>query len=90
MLLDSVSWNVSDDERWVVMGPNGAGKTTLMQVISTRMFPTRGSVRILGEELGSFDLAELRPLIGWASSALANDIPPAESVANVVLTGAWA
>jgi len=90
LLLDSVTWNVSDNERWVVMGPNGAGKTTLMQVISTRMFPTRGTVRILGEELGSFDLAELRPLIGWASSALANDIPAAESVANVVLTGAWA
>jgi iron complex transport system ATP-binding protein len=90
LLLDSVTWNVGSDERWVVMGPNGAGKTTLMQIIATRMFPTTGEVRILGEQLGSFDLAELRPLVGWASSALANDIPPAESVADVVLTGAWA
>ena len=90
LLLDSVTWHVGSDERWAVMGPNGAGKTTLMQIIATRMFPTRGTVRILGEELGSFDLAELRPLVGWASSALANDIPPGESVSNVVLTGAWA
>lgn len=89
LLLDSVTWNVRSDERWVVMGPNGAGKTTLMQILATRMFPTSGEVRILGEELGAFDLAELRPLVGWASSALAHDIPPGESVANVVLTGAW-
>ena len=50
LLLDSVTWQVESDERWVVMGPNGAGKTTLMQIIATRMFPTTGEVRILGEQ----------------------------------------
>ena len=90
LLLDTVTWQVESDERWVVMGPNGAGKTTLLQIIAPRMFPTTGEVRILGEQLGGFDLAELRPLVGWASSALALDIPPGESVSDVVLTGAWA
>ena len=29
-LLDKVSWEVEEDERWVILGANGAGKTTLM------------------------------------------------------------
>lgn len=90
LLLDHITWSVRGDERWVILGPNGAGKTTLMQIASTRMFPTSGRVEVLGEELGGFDLSELRPLIGWASSAMINDFPPDESARNVVLTGAWA
>jgi len=89
-LVDHVDWVVNDTERWVILGPNGAGKTTLMMVASGRMFPTSGRVEILGEQLGRTDMAELRPLIGWASSAMINDVPPGERVADVVLTGAYA
>jgi iron complex transport system ATP-binding protein len=53
------------------------------------MFPTSGKVRLLGEQLGMTDMAELTPLIGWASSAMMGDIPPAERVGDVVLTGAY-
>lgn len=90
MLLDGIDLVVDEGERWVVIGPNGAGKTTLLSVISARMFPTAGYVRILDEELGGVDLAELKPRIGWATSALAQDIPPAETVRNAVITGAYA
>lgn len=89
-LLDGVDLQVRDGERWVVMGPNGAGKTTLLLLASARMFPTAGEVVILDEELGAVDVGELRPRIGWASSAMATDIPPGESVLDVVMTGAWA
>ncbi len=89
-LLSRVTWHVQSRERWVVLGANGAGKTTLMQIAAGRLHPTSGEVRLLGEELGTFDLAELRPLIGWASSSLLGDFPPGESAENVVLTGAWA
>jgi iron complex transport system ATP-binding protein len=89
-LLDAVSWQVGMKERWVILGPNGAGKTTLLLIASTRLFPTTGEVDILGERLGAVDLSELRPFIGWASSAVAPDIPPAESVRDVVITGAFA
>ena len=90
LLVNGVNWQIQAGERWVILGPNGAGKTTLMLVASGRMFPTSGEVEILGERLGSVDLAELRPLIGWASSAMVGDIPPGERVADVVLTGAYA
>lgn len=90
MLLSDVDLDVSEGERWVILGPNGAGKTTLMLIASGRMFPTAGEVRILGELMGSVDMNDVKPRIGWASSALANDIPRQESVLNVVMTGAYA
>ena len=31
-LLDDITWEVEEGERWVVLGPNGAGKTTLLQL----------------------------------------------------------
>jgi len=72
-----------------VLGPNGAGKTTLLQLADTLMHPTSGSVDILGETLGRTDVFEIRPRIGFASTAMAKRIPREESVLNVVLTAAY-
>jgi iron complex transport system ATP-binding protein len=88
-LLDEVSWAVESDERWVILGANGAGKTTLLRVASTRMFPTRGVVHVLGERLGAVDVFELRPRIGLASVALGERIPLREKVRDVVLTASY-
>jgi len=89
VLLDEVDWSVSEGDRWVVLGPNGAGKTTLLQVASGRMHPTRGVAGILGEVLGTVDVFELRPRIGLASAALAERLPEAERVADVVVTASY-
>ena len=70
-IVDHVTWQVSEDERWVVLGPNGAGKTTLLQLADTLMHPTSGTVTILGETLGRTDVFEIRPRIGFASTAMA-------------------
>ncbi|GAB2522753.1 ABC transporter ATP-binding protein [Microbacterium petrolearium] len=88
-IVDGVSWTVNDDERWVILGPNGAGKTTLLQLADTLMHPTSGTVRILDEQLGRTDVFELRPRIGFASTALARQIPAEETVLNVVMTAAY-
>ena len=88
-LVSGLTWRVNEGERWVVMGPNGAGKTTALQIAATRLHPTRGRCRILGEELGAVDIAELRQAIGWSSGSLVDDFPPQESVLDTVLTGAW-
>ncbi len=89
-LLDRVDWAVEEGERWVVLGPNGAGKTTLLQVASTQLHPTSGRAWVLGERLGKVDVFELRPRIGLASAALADRLPPEESVIDVVRTAAYA
>ncbi len=89
-ILDDVSWEVEEGQRWVVLGPNGAGKTTLLQLAAARIHPTAGVVGILGEVLGAVDVFELRPRIGLASAALADRIPPGERVRDVVLTASYA
>ncbi|MDH6236949.1 ABC transporter ATP-binding protein [Cryobacterium sp. CG_9.6] len=88
-ILDSVNWSVDDDQRWVVLGPNGAGKTTLLQIAAALIHPSRGSVEILEEPLGGTDLFELRPRIGFASTAMARRVPADEKVLDVVMTAAY-
>ena len=88
-ILDAVSWKVRSEERWVILGPNGAGKTTLLQIASATMFPSSGKAKILGERLGKVDVFELRPRIGFASTALGRRIPATEAVLDAVMTAAY-
>jgi iron complex transport system ATP-binding protein len=89
MLLRDVEWTVRSDESWVVVGPNGAGKTTLLQVAAALVPPTTGTAEILGEDVTEADVFELRTRIGLASAALADRVPPAEKVIDLVLTGSY-
>jgi iron complex transport system ATP-binding protein len=89
-ILDSVNWTVDSDQRWVVLGPNGAGKTTLLQIAAAAMHPSTGTAAVLQEELGRVDVFEIRPMIGFASTAAARRLPRNETVVDVVLTAAYA
>lgn len=88
-ILDSVIWEVQPDQRWVILGPNGAGKTSLLSIAASLMYPSLGTVNILGERLGGVDVFELRPRIGIASTAMSRRIPRDETVLNVVMTAAY-
>ncbi len=88
-LLHNLSWQVELDERWVILGPNGAGKTTLLNLASARIYPTSGTVHILGERLGRLDVAELRTRIGLTTASLHDRIPPDEAALDVVVTASW-
>jgi iron complex transport system ATP-binding protein len=89
VLLRNVDWTAHENERWILIGPNGAGKTTLLQVAATTMFPTQGTVEVLGERLGEVDLFDVRPRIGLTSAAIAEQVPPAEKVIDLVLTASY-
>jgi len=90
MLLRNIDWTAHEDERWILIGPNGAGKTTLLQVAATTVFPTEGTVEVLGDRLGEVDVFDLRPRIGLASAAVAERVPPGEKVIDLVLTASYA
>jgi iron complex transport system ATP-binding protein len=90
MLLRDISWTARSDESWVVIGPNGVGKTTLLQVAAAMLFPTEGSIEILGESVDEADLGDLRTRIGFASTAVADRVPAAEKVIDLVLTASYA
>jgi iron complex transport system ATP-binding protein len=86
-LVAGVDWEVRAEERWVVLGPNGSGKTTLLQVAALRLLPTRGAVRVLGQVAGRCDLRRARRSVALVSAAVARQVRPSLSAAEVVLTG---
>ena len=88
-VVDSLSWTVDSDDRWIVLGPNGAGKSSLLQVAAAQTHPSSGTAEVLGGDLGSVDLFDLRPRIGFASTTIARRIPAKEKVIDVVLTAAY-
>ncbi|MGQ0683590.1 ABC transporter ATP-binding protein [Bradyrhizobium sp.] len=51
VVLESVDLAVGEGEFHGVMGPNGAGKTTFFNVLTGRVKPSRGSIRLGGEDV---------------------------------------
>ena len=50
-IIRGVTLDVRRGERLAIIGPNGAGKSTLFNLISGRLRPTTGSIRLNGEEI---------------------------------------
>jgi iron complex transport system ATP-binding protein len=85
-ILDEIDWSVAPDERWIVLGPNGSGKTSLVRIASLYLHPSRGTVTVLGEELGRTDVRRLRRRIGVASAGFTDLLRPNLVAADVVMT----
>ncbi len=85
-ILGPLDWTVRPWERWVLLGPNGSGKTTLLQVASSVLWPTTGTVSLLGQRLGTVDARDLRRRVGYASPALAAAMEPALTPLDLVVT----
>ncbi len=86
-ILRDIDWTVRDGERWVVLGPNGAGKTTLLEVASLYLFPSSGTVTVLGAVHGRTDIRPFRGRIGYASAALSRLLHPDATALQAVATG---
>lgn len=50
--VDSLDLTINDGEFFSLLGPSGCGKTTTLRMIAGFEFPTGGSVRIHGAEMG--------------------------------------
>jgi branched-chain amino acid transport system ATP-binding protein len=50
-VLESIDLAIARGERHALIGPNGAGKSTLFNLISGRFAPSRGSIRLEGQEI---------------------------------------
>ena len=86
-MLRGVDWRVGAGDRWVVLGPNGSGKTTLLQVAGARLWPTAGTVEVLGARLGEIDVRALRPRIALVSSAVTRQLRAELAARDVVVSG---
>ncbi|MGC5326756.1 ABC transporter ATP-binding protein [Brevibacillus sp. SYSU BS000544] len=89
-ILKDVSWQVKENEHWCMVGLNGSGKTTLLNMINGYLWPTRGSIQVLGHTFGEVDLRDLRKQIGWVSSSLQQKLYGNETALDIVLSGKFA
>ncbi|HKT92583.1 MAG TPA: ABC transporter ATP-binding protein [Paraburkholderia sp.] len=51
-IIRGVDLNIAKGERHALIGPNGAGKSTTFNLISGRMAPSAGTVKLNGVEIG--------------------------------------
>jgi len=78
--LDDVSLEVDPCEVVLLLGANGAGKTTLIRLLAGLTRPTRGRVRIAGEDLWAEPAARQR--VGFLShlALMYQDLTPRENL----------
>lgn len=70
LVLDNISFEIEEGEIFGLIGPNGAGKSTLINIMTTLVEATNGSV-----EIGGYDIVkqpiEAKSLIGLVPQELA-------------------
>jgi urea transport system ATP-binding protein len=50
-ILNSLDFNIEENELRVLLGPNGAGKTTLISIITGQFKPAAGTINFLGRDI---------------------------------------
>jgi len=85
-VLRHIDWEVLPGEQWALLGPNGSGKSTLISIAGAARFPSTGTAQVLGKQLGTVSLWDLRERIGHISPS--QTVHDWQSVEEVVLTGA--
>lgn len=84
LILEDISLQIEKGHFVGIIGPNGAGKTTLLRVITQQIAPTKGSLRLFGQ-----DAFTARHLIGYVPQVKRVDWSFPVSVLDVVLMGRY-
>src|SRR5262249_46207645 len=64
-VIKGVSFEIEPGQALALIGPSAAGKTTLVRLIVGNWVPQRGSVRLDGPELHTWDTDALGPHVGY-------------------------
>jgi energy-coupling factor transporter ATP-binding protein EcfA2 len=64
-ILHGISCQIRRGETIALLGPNGSGKTTLVKQALGLLRPTKGTVRIYGEDTRKLSVAQLASRIGY-------------------------
>jgi ABC-type multidrug transport system, ATPase component len=62
LALDRVSFSAKEKEIVGLLGPNGAGKSTLMRILTTFIYPTKGTADICGFDITKDPLSARRAI----------------------------
>lgn len=88
-ILSGVTWSVRAGSCCAILGPNGSGKSTLTRILAGHLWPSAGSVRVLGGLFGEVSIPALRRQIRLVQAAGPYDAVPELSCREVVLTGCF-
>ncbi|HDF4642643.1 TPA: ABC transporter ATP-binding protein [Staphylococcus aureus] len=90
-ILQDVSWQIDEGDKWVLYGLNGAGKTTLLNILNTYEPATSGTVNLFGKMPGKlgYSAENVRQQIGFVSHSLLEKFQEGETVIDVVMSGAF-
>ncbi|MFC3801247.1 ABC transporter ATP-binding protein [Cohnella sp. GCM10012308] len=86
-ILRGVDLTVKAGERWVLLGRNGCGKSTLLEMITGYLFPTSGTIDVLGNRYGRVDVREVRKRIGNIGPSLIEKLIPRDPVWEIIVGG---
>ncbi|CAD2079017.1 ABC transporter ATP-binding protein [Jeotgalicoccus meleagridis] len=64
-VLKNISFDIHDNENFVIMGGTGSGKSTLISLIPNMYDPTDGQVLVNGREVREWPTQDLRQTIGY-------------------------
>ncbi|XID94439.1 ABC transporter ATP-binding protein [Paenibacillaceae bacterium WGS1546] len=89
-ILRGVDLRVRAGEHWTLLGRNGCGKSTVLEMATGYLFPTSGTIDVLGNRYGTVDVREVRKEIGYISPALIEKMTLSDPLWEIVASGAFA
>ncbi|MEA2981312.1 MAG: branched-chain amino acid transport system ATP-binding protein [Alphaproteobacteria bacterium] len=57
--VDSMSFDLAENEVLGLIGPNGSGKTTMLNLISGALKPSGGAIRLYGDDISAYPANEI-------------------------------
>ncbi|MDQ3534056.1 MAG: ATP-binding cassette domain-containing protein, partial [Bacteroidota bacterium] len=89
LILDDVTWQIKQGERWALLGPNGAGKTTLLSLINgDNPQAYANNIVLFDKKRGSGEsIWEIKEKIGFMSPELYQYFPSNFTCITIVESG---
>jgi iron complex transport system ATP-binding protein len=87
LILDSVSFDISEGEFISLIGPNGAGKTTLLKCLMKILPFESGTATIAGKDIRALSQKELASFVAYVPQADSRYLPL--TVRELVMTGRY-
>ena len=88
-IIRGVSLDIAEGERHAIIGPNGAGKSTLFNLVSGRIRPSSGEVRLHGQAITGLSPFEINRRGLSRSFQITNIFPKMSVEENLRCAALW-